>query len=249
VGRVYEQLHSRYYRPEGEYAPAGVRYCNPELDTLIDQVMATSPFDPKAEELTRRILMHLIANMPAAFMFDCKKFSPYDTYYWTGFPSGESPYWSFLYWCAGARYILPRLRPAKAPIVAVTYVTVYAKTDIAAFIGADGKSYGPYAPGEAMVIPKGDADRLVGEGKATYTSPVPPEVSESLSKLVERVSELESTIATLTTTVSDLKSSVSELSDEVRSMSSTILATSAVTILLVIIVIALLFIRVKPSVK
>jgi len=123
VGRVYESLHSRYYKPEGEFSPSGTRYTSPELDELIDEVMAISPFDPKAEELTRDILMHLVANMPAAFMFDCKKFSPYDTTYWVGFPNAENPHWSFLYWCAGAKFILPNLRSTVAPTVTTTTVT------------------------------------------------------------------------------------------------------------------------------
>ena len=79
VGRVYEWLHSRYHRPIDEYMPAGLRYHSPELDKLIDQVMTISPYDPKAEEITKKILMHLVRNMPAIYMFDCKKFSPYDT--------------------------------------------------------------------------------------------------------------------------------------------------------------------------
>mgnify|MGYP000017518146 CR=1 FL=1 len=253
VGRVYEGLHSRYYKPEGEYAPAGVRYHSPELDALIDQVMAISPFDPMAENLTRRILLHLIANMPAAFMFDCKKFSPYDTYYWTGFPNAKDPYWSFLYWCAGAKYILPHLKPAKAPTPppTVTYVTVYAKTDIDAFVGTDGNTYGPYVAGDTMVIPKEDADRLVAEDKATYSPPVPPEIPEiasSVSELLGTTSEMETTISEIKATMDTLTSTMDELLAEVRSLSSTILAMSVVTIVLVVITIALLFVRTKsPS--
>jgi peptide/nickel transport system substrate-binding protein len=124
VGRVYEGFHSRYYRPEGEYMGIGVRYKSPELDALIDEVMAISPFDPRAEELTRNILLHLIANMPMIYMFDCKKFSPYDTTYWVGFPNAANPYWSFLYWCAGIKWALPHLRPTAAPGVTTTTTTV-----------------------------------------------------------------------------------------------------------------------------
>ncbi|MEM1580935.1 MAG: ABC transporter substrate-binding protein [Candidatus Bathyarchaeia archaeon] len=252
VGRVYEGLHSSYYKPEGEYAPAGVRYRSPELDALIDQVMAISPFKPEAEQLTKQILLHLIANMPAAFMFDCKKFSPYDTYYWTGFPSGKNPYWSFLYWCAGAKYILPRLKPAQVgPPPAISYVTVYAKTSIPAFTGADGKSYGPYVSGDAMVIPKDDADALVAAGKATYSPPVPPEIpaiAKSVSDLLGKTTALEASLNSLSSTASELKSSIDALSTEVKGLSSTLstlMAASIAIIVLVIIGIVLLFVRGK----
>jgi len=123
VGRQYEGLHSRYWKPSGEWSPNPLGVKDPVLDRLIDEFMSTSPFDPKAEELRMKILKRLIEQMYIPQMADCKKFSPYDTYYWVGFPNAKNPYWSFLFWCGGAKWILPRIRPRSAVTTAVTTPT------------------------------------------------------------------------------------------------------------------------------
>jgi peptide/nickel transport system substrate-binding protein len=134
-----------------------------------------------------------------------------------------------------------------------TYITVYAKTSIVAFTGVDGKTYGPFKEGDAMLIPDKDAERLVSEGKATYSPPVPseiPEIANAVSDLLGRVSRLETTISTmrteLTSTISDLRSSISDLKSSVDALSAQIASTTTtavgigiVTIILVIVAIAI----------
>jgi peptide/nickel transport system substrate-binding protein len=117
-----------------------------------------------------------------------------------------------------------------------TYVTVYAKTTISEFTGVDGKTYGPFKEGDAMLIPKEDAERLVSEGTATYT---PVEVSKAISNLLERVSRLETEIGNLGDSVNRLAKSIDALSSQISSILTTMMGIGAVTIILLIIAIVL----------
>ncbi|MBA7607885.1 hypothetical protein ES703_15054 [subsurface metagenome] len=104
--------HKEYIVPIGEYAfYNNVRWESDTVSELLDEMSALHPEDPEVIELTRELLKEVIREMPLAMSVDCKKFSPYDTYYWTGFPSAENPCWSPLFWCGGFKWITPHLKP------------------------------------------------------------------------------------------------------------------------------------------
>ncbi|MDW8061585.1 MAG: hypothetical protein RMJ00_02680, partial [Nitrososphaerota archaeon] len=138
-----------------------------------------------------------------------------------------------------------------------TYVTVYAKIGISAFTGVDGKVYGPYKAGDAMVIPKEDADMLVAADKATYSPPIPaeiPVIAKTVSELLGRVSlkGVSDAVSALRSTVDDFKISTStavtrltEAIDRISSLLSTVISISVVTIVLVAVAIAFIFLRTK----
>lgn len=111
VGAQFEGLHSRYWNPAGQFSvnPLGVN--DSVLDKLIDEFVTTSPFDPKADQLRLQMIERIVEQMYIPTMADTKKFSPYDTYYWTGFPNAAHPYWSFLFWCGGAKWMMPYIKP------------------------------------------------------------------------------------------------------------------------------------------
>jgi len=88
-----------------------VRWANDRVSALLDELSAIHPDDPKARELSYKVLKEMIREMPILPTFGCKKFSPYDTYYWKNFPSAENPYWSPLFWCGGFKWITPHLEP------------------------------------------------------------------------------------------------------------------------------------------
>lgn len=94
-----------------------------------------------------------------------------------------------------------------------SYVTVYAKVEIPTFIGIDGREYGPYGVGSAIVVPKEDADRLVSEGKASYTPILP-----GLEALAEKLLSLEEKIKALEEAQLSLKSSMADLSSVISSI-------------------------------
>lgn len=68
----------------------------------------------------------------------------------------------------------------------INYVKVVFLKKVGAFIGSDGKTYGPYSPGDEAIIPEEDAKSLVFEGAAAriggYTIEEPIEsVKETIS--------------------------------------------------------------------
>jgi len=114
---------------------------------------------------------------------------------------------------------------------AVTLVTVFAAAEIPRFVGVDGENYGPYSKGEAMVIPKEDAERLISEGKASYTSPI---ISETIPAMMNKIMSIEDSIE-------DLKSSIDTLTDQVSTLSSqqSTLTMAAVIEAIIIVILAI----------
>jgi peptide/nickel transport system substrate-binding protein len=109
---THKWWHKDNIKPLGEVSVLNtVRWANDRVSALLDELSVMHPVDPKARELSYKVLKELIREMPIVPTVDCKKFSPYDTYYWKNFPSGENPYWSCLFWCGGFKWITPHLEP------------------------------------------------------------------------------------------------------------------------------------------
>ncbi len=103
--------HKENVQPVGEVALSNqVRFKNDKISELLDKLGGMSPREKRAIDIAKEVLKELIREMPIIPAVDCKKFSPYDTYYWTNFPSGDNPYWSCLFWCGGFKWITPRLK-------------------------------------------------------------------------------------------------------------------------------------------
>ncbi|RLI41316.1 ABC transporter substrate-binding protein [Candidatus Bathyarchaeota archaeon] len=106
--------HKKHLTPIGKYTYYNsVRWKNEKASALLDDMAGLHPSDPKLVELAYEVLKELIREMPLAPAVDCKKFSPYDTYYWTGFPNADNYYWDPLFWCGGFKWITPHLKPTK----------------------------------------------------------------------------------------------------------------------------------------
>jgi len=251
---LFEQFHSRYYKPVGEYGPP-TRWYNPELDEIIDNLTTIHPQDPRVEDLFRRGYKILMDELPVLPLISMDEEVYVSTKYWTGFPTADNLYAFSRVDTPGFRTILctiePTTKPAPTP-TPVTYVTVYAKTDIPAFTGVDGESYGPYVAGDVMVIPKEDADKLISEGKATYSPPVPaeiPEIASSVSDLLGKVSELESTLTEISSTLSDLENSISKINDSINALSSQMATITTTVIGMNIAVIVLVIVGIVVAIR
>lgn len=254
----WQSFHSMYVKPIGEVATSNqIRWNNGKFSKLLDELAKLTPEDPRVIDLVSEMVKISIEDMPVINFFLGSKLIVFDTYVWTGWPTVDNWYWEHAYW--NAMWCLPVLTkleptgnvPTSEIIVmppTYNYVTAYAKTYIPAFTGIDGKSYGPYKAGDAMLIPKDDADKLVIAGLATYTPPVPAEISEAISALLERISRLEvslkevsgsiSTMRTeLTGAISSLSKSIDALSGQVSSITNTMMGIGTITIVLVIIAI------------
>jgi peptide/nickel transport system substrate-binding protein len=139
---------------------------------------------------------------------------------------------------ATAFYILNGLiRPVITP---TAYVTAYAIKDVSAFIGVDGKTYGPYKSRDAALLPKEDADRLITEGKFSLTPPTP-----EIPELLQTVAKLKQDVASVQDDVKALSGAVSKLGDSIGGIQS--IGYASIGISLVALVLAIVSLLRKKS--
>jgi len=239
--RSLSLMHSKYAKPSGEWSTNFIRLRDPYVDELLDKMLSIPTLlpdgrvNPEFIDLAANLSMYLLKNMYIVPTQCTKKLAVFDTKYWEGYTIIEEGWrglWAHYYF-AGAQWLIPLLRP-KAALPPITYVTVYAVTEIEAFTGADGKMYGPYKLGDAMTIPKTDAEKLIREGKASYT---PPAVGarETLSAILNATTGIEATVA-------ELKGTISKLGNAINTLSSLLYAIIGLQI---IVLIVLLYVAVR----
>lgn len=157
------------------------------------------------------------------------------------FPPKGDVFYGWTSWeleTATAYYILNGLiRPVITP---TGYVTAYATKNIAAFIGVDGKTYGPYKPKDAALLPKEDADRLIAEGALSLTPPAP-----EISELVETVTKVKQDMESVKSDVSSLSGTVGTLQGAIGGIQS--LGYASIGISLVALIIAIISLLRKKS--
>jgi len=229
VGDIFPFLnewHSSNIRPPGDayvsegWKVRGTRYSNPELDEVLDQLALLSPDDPEAEPLYKKAVEIIMRDLPVIPAIEGGKYLIVSTQYWTGWPNfmDSGP------WNRGNELVL-HLKPV-API---EYKLVWFTKDVEAFTGVDGETYGPYTTGEYDKIPLSDAERLVKEGSASYSSPTETE-------LESRITTLEAAVETLTEQVETLAGQVEALSGQ-GTMSTVGIGLSIVAIIIAVVAI------------
>lgn len=108
-----ESYHSDFIRPLGESQPPRnlQRWENPELDRIIE-ANRTVPFDaPEVVELGKDFLKLAVDEMPMIPLMAYNKFAPFDTTYWTGYPSIDNPYSASGPFWSNLRYMVVQLEP------------------------------------------------------------------------------------------------------------------------------------------
>lgn len=116
--QTLEHFHSKYAPAEGQAAPnlrAVTRYANPEMDMLIDQMQAAqpSPADADYVALAERATALFVRDLPEIPLFEEIQTQPFNTTYWTGFPSSSDAYIAQpLPWEGFAR-VIHRLQPTQ----------------------------------------------------------------------------------------------------------------------------------------
>jgi len=146
---------------------------------------------------------------PATFCFNV------ETVAW---PSPDDPWWDWVTTDDGAVYwgITVGLLKPKALI---RYIRVWFTEEVEAFYGVDAKKYGPFKPGDSALLPTEDADRLVAQGLASYTPPLPKELEAAIESTKEAVEKL--------------SKSVEELEGVVRGMTSLLYATIVLEVIII----------------
>jgi peptide/nickel transport system substrate-binding protein len=108
-----DSYDSRFIVPLGQNQPPRnlQRWRDPELDEIIHANQSLSFDSPKVVDLGRDFLKLAVREMPLIPLMAYNKFAPFDTTYWTGYPSVEDPYSaSGPYW-SNIRYMIARLKP------------------------------------------------------------------------------------------------------------------------------------------
>ncbi len=116
-----QQLHSRYYIPNGEDARTSgggwlntTRLQDPQIDAFIDEMATLLPGSDESVELNREFLMYWTENMLSLPVIGFKKFVTWDERYWTGFPTSENPNYMPLYWFQAGKFAIQNLTAAPA---------------------------------------------------------------------------------------------------------------------------------------
>ncbi len=94
---------------QGTSQQAQIRYQNPKVSALIDQMAPLQSTDPKVVDITKDIVKIFVQDMPWIPMFGTSKFVPVDTYYFKGYPNAANPYYGPWWWWANFRFVLPKL--------------------------------------------------------------------------------------------------------------------------------------------
>ncbi|MDQ3514903.1 MAG: ABC transporter substrate-binding protein [Chloroflexota bacterium] len=99
-GYIVENLdlfHSKNYVPLGEMAPwyerNSFRYQNPAFDAVVDQMYQVSPDDTDAlTPLFHEAMEIWLADMPVVPLVQAPALVPFNSTYWTGWPTAEDPW-------------------------------------------------------------------------------------------------------------------------------------------------------------
>lgn len=236
---LLETFYSEYgkrVKPLGQPNPevSVSRLVDPELDKIVDELREIPPTDPRAEELAHEGIKRLMEDLPVIPLIETIYEIVYTTKYWTNWPVPGNEYTIPPNWWPEFKFMLFKIRKPKK----IEYANVWITAEVAAFTGADGKRYGPFREGEYVRLPKEDAERLIEEGKASYTPPVAPEIKEmakAVPTLVSEVSSLSEKVDTLTSKLDALTSQVGALSG----MLTGVIALEVIVLLLLIVAIAL----------
>ena len=258
VAKTLDTYHS--VRGAGGYACwgqpdyGGSHWSNPRYDELVDEMLSVPPddyetIDPLAEEA----LYLLGLDMPQIPITQGKgEVFAVNTAYWKGWPTAANYYSELASWFGGFFYTILNLKPATA--VELTYLTVFATTDLPEFTAADGGTYGPFIGGEAATIPEQDAESLILAGKASYTAPVAPEISEVADAATRNKAAMDALgilMGNLNSTMADLSEDVSSTHQSVEALSGQISTLTSVAVVegIVIVVVAALavLLRRKPT--
>ncbi len=117
IWQAIRGFHSDFYVPNGEpfnSKGGGNEYHlkDPKIDEFIDQLGAADPQSPDTVVLAQDFLKYWLENMYFIQALSFKKFVTWDSRYWTGFPTSESPTYMPLYWFQGGKFAFQSLTEA-----------------------------------------------------------------------------------------------------------------------------------------
>lgn len=105
--------HSRVYRPSGEVSVGtnSMRWLNPELDRIIEEIESISFDDPRGVELGLEYCKLAVQEMPITPLMAYNVFTTMDTTYFEGYPSIDDPYTDPVPNWGNTKYMFVKIRP------------------------------------------------------------------------------------------------------------------------------------------
>ncbi|MEM3661201.1 MAG: ABC transporter substrate-binding protein [Thermoproteota archaeon] len=115
---LYDMFHSKYIVPIGVRMMAGsfVRLKDPEFDSVIDQLNALSPDDPKAVPIYKKGLEIYMRDLPAIPVVQTLYVMDFSNTYWTGWPTKDNLYIQPFTWWSSFLFIVFKLKPVQAVV-------------------------------------------------------------------------------------------------------------------------------------
>jgi peptide/nickel transport system substrate-binding protein len=106
-----ELFHSKFYTPLGEQAPwferNSFRYQNPALDTIVDQMFQVAPDDTaQLTSLYHDAMAVWMDDLPVIPVVQAPALVPFNSTYWTGWPTAEDPWNMPVSWWATFNIVL-----------------------------------------------------------------------------------------------------------------------------------------------
>jgi peptide/nickel transport system substrate-binding protein len=109
-----DTLSNRHLKPVGERASQnGWRWDNQEFSDAVAEIGNLPLGDPKIDELTKTALSLYYAELPTIPVTQAKKLIPFDTTYWTNWPTAENNYLHSTTWWQSTLIILVNLKKAQ----------------------------------------------------------------------------------------------------------------------------------------
>lgn len=109
-----DTLNARWLKPVGERASNnGWRWNNKEFSDLVDQIGSLPLGDPKIDDLTKKALAIYYKELPTIPVTQAKKLIPFDTTYWTNWPTATNNYMASWTWWQTTHNIIHNIKPAK----------------------------------------------------------------------------------------------------------------------------------------
>ncbi|HEY65934.1 MAG TPA: ABC transporter substrate-binding protein [Caldilineae bacterium] len=112
-----DRFNVRWLTPVGERAPDNEwRWSGPaaeEYSKLVDEIGSLPLGDPKIDELFVKAMKIWFEELPVIPITQARKIIPFDTTYWTNWPTFENDYIHPPTWWQHTHYIIHNLKPAK----------------------------------------------------------------------------------------------------------------------------------------
>ncbi|MBV7327428.1 ABC transporter substrate-binding protein [Chloroflexi bacterium TSY] len=109
-----DNFNAKWVVPVGERSTKNIwRWDNAEFSALVDEMGVLPVDDPKVEELFIEAMEIWMAALPVIPTTQARKLTPFNTTYWTGWPTAENPYTSPTDWWQNTHAIIHNLESAQ----------------------------------------------------------------------------------------------------------------------------------------